>query len=231
MTLLSCLSHYLPNIDCDRGFQLPRFKVYLISLILSMIIVRFNTIVHPFTLADNRHYVFYVFRVLRWHPYVKYLAAFICVVCAHVCILVMGCITPWEKLCRKKRTKQSGDGTTSMKAIDCGCRQHVSFVLIWLTATSLSVISAPLVEPRYFIIPWIFWRLNVHPHGGSVLASEGETCCQKPDLNIDIDRSINPYLWMETGWYMVINAVIGYIFLHQGFEWAQEPGTVQRFMW
>lgn len=231
MTFLKCLPHHLPNIDCDRDFQMPRFKVYLISLVLSMITVRFNTIVHPFTLADNRHYVFYVFRILRWHPYVKYLAASICVACVYVCILAIGCIIPRHKLCRKKRTKQSDDGTTLMEVIDRDRRQHVSFVIIWLTATSLSVISAPLVEPRYFIIPWVFWRLNVHSHGESVSASKAETSSQKTNLNIDIDRSTNTYLWMETGWYIIINAVIGYIFLHQGFEWEQEPGTVQRFIW
>ena len=38
-------------------------------------------------------------------------------------------------------------------------------------------------------------------------------------------------LWLETVWFLTINLVTGYIFLYWGFEWPQEPGKVQRFMW
>ena len=230
-TLLTYLGHRLPNIDRYCGFEFPRLKVYLILIILSVMTVHFNTIVHPFTLADNRHYVFYVFRILRWHPYVKYLAASVCIVCAHICILAMGCITPRKKASKQRRTTQPEEGVTSLEHTSCDNGQYVSLVIIWLTASSLSVISAPLVEPRYFILPWIFWRLNVHSHGNSTSALEAGPHNQKPNLYIDVDRSNNLYLWMETGWYLAINAITGYVFLYRGFEWTQEAGAVQRFMW
>ena len=38
-------------------------------------------------------------------------------------------------------------------------------------------------------------------------------------------------LWLETAWFLCINMVIGHVFLYRGFEWPQEPGLVQRFMW
>lgn len=38
-------------------------------------------------------------------------------------------------------------------------------------------------------------------------------------------------LWLETMWFLTINLATGYIFLYWGFEWPQEPGKVQRFMW
>jgi alpha-1,2-glucosyltransferase len=38
-------------------------------------------------------------------------------------------------------------------------------------------------------------------------------------------------LWMETAWFLAINAITGYVFLYRGFSWPQEPGLVQRFMW
>jgi alpha-1,2-glucosyltransferase len=38
-------------------------------------------------------------------------------------------------------------------------------------------------------------------------------------------------LWGETFWFLLINTVTGYVFLYRGFEWPQEPGKVQRFMW
>lgn len=38
-------------------------------------------------------------------------------------------------------------------------------------------------------------------------------------------------LWLETVWFLTINLATGYVFLSWGFEWPQEPGKVQRFMW
>ncbi|TVY88273.1 Dol-P-Glc:Glc(2)Man(9)GlcNAc(2)-PP-Dol alpha-1,2-glucosyltransferase, partial [Lachnellula willkommii] len=46
------------------------------ALVLTLGIIKYNTIIHPFTLADNRHYIFYVFRysILR-HPAIRYALA------------------------------------------------------------------------------------------------------------------------------------------------------------
>lgn len=41
----------------------------------------------------------------------------------------------------------------------------------------------------------------------------------------------DPRLWLETAWFAAINVVTAYVFLYKGFEWKQEPGNVQRFMW
>ena len=38
-------------------------------------------------------------------------------------------------------------------------------------------------------------------------------------------------LWLETLWFLGINAAVGYMFLYKGFEWESERGMVQRFMW
>lgn len=94
----------------------------------------------------------------------------------------------------------------------------VSFILIWLAATTLTLVTAPLVEPRYFIIPWVLWRLHVPPPPIDNKSPQAR-----------ILRNI-PYL-LETIWYMIVNAAVGYMFLYKGFEWPQEPGVVQRFMW
>ena len=84
----------------------------------------------------------------------------------------------------------------------------VPLVLSWQLATTLSLATAPLVEPRYFILPWIFWRMQI-------IAPMQE----------------RRMLWAETAWFLSINAWTGYMFLFRGFEWPQEPGKVQRFMW
>lgn len=90
-----------------------------------------------------------------------------------------------------------------------------SFALIWLLATALSLITAPLVEPRYFILPWVLWRLHVPPSHGSI-------------AGFSVERS---RLWGETLWFLAVNAGTCAVFLGKEFEWASEPGTVQRFMW
>lgn len=48
--------------------------IYLATtVVLSLAIVRYNTIIHPFTLADNRHYMFYVFRyTIRRSSLIRY---------------------------------------------------------------------------------------------------------------------------------------------------------------
>lgn len=46
-----------------------------------------------------------------------------------------------------------------------------------------------------------------------------------------IYREHDHRLWMETAWFLVINAVTGWVFLNKGFTWPQEPGNLQRFMW
>ncbi len=180
-----------------------------ISLISTLIIIRYNTIIHPFTLADNRHYMFYVFRytILR-HPLIRYLLAPIYLICAWgvyitICAQSVSSIHPesnnevllalpklspettpafdessafnfdsaQQKSTSKTRTIRSGEGVSQpiQKAqpedknpTEVATRgPTTSFVLILLLATSFSLITAPLVEPRYFILPWILWRLNL----------------------------------------------------------------------
>ena len=53
--------------------------------------VYFNTVVHPFLLADNRHYTFYVVRILMLrHWSVKYLAIPIYLLCGWLVIFALG---------------------------------------------------------------------------------------------------------------------------------------------
>jgi alpha-1,2-glucosyltransferase len=115
----------------------------------------------------------------------------------------------------------------------------LSFVLILLVTTALSLITAPLVEPRYFITPWVIWRLNVPPLDSgpdSVLGVSPGTPTKRPDLGVAEKiwpglKAHDYRLWLETAWFLFINVVTGYVFLYQGFEWKQEPGKIQRFMW
>jgi len=50
------------------------YREFIILTILGLVVVHFNTIVHPYLLADNRHYTFYIWkRLYEWYPITRYL--------------------------------------------------------------------------------------------------------------------------------------------------------------
>ncbi len=71
-----CAQPWAMQFIIKKLYLLP---YYAATAVLSLLVVRFNTIIHPFTLADNRHYMFYIFRytilrtsVPRWLLVVAY---------------------------------------------------------------------------------------------------------------------------------------------------------------
>ncbi|KAJ5599308.1 Dol-P-Glc:Glc(2)Man(9)GlcNAc(2)-PP-Dol alpha-1-2-glucosyltransferase [Penicillium hetheringtonii] len=273
--------------------KLPRLMAVLIVLPAMLAIVHFNTIVHPFTLADNRHYVFYVFRLLLGvHPAVKYGAVLVYFLCGWAVISAFGfsivlappqlrqvpgtsksskpaasepkpaaveepqgnrkerrakakedkAASKKESTSKKeKKTKQAQPDPQSPETL-AKVQEHfdqrqyqqpnavrTSFVLVWLAATALSLVTAPLVEPRYFIIPWVIWRL--HLPASPTLAMFRQKRPETEGEKAQSDIISNAPKFLETIWFITINAVAGYVFLYKGFEWPQEPGKVQRFMW
>lgn len=228
---------YLPQIFRTGSLrsQLPRMATIILVLATMLAVVHYNTIVHPFTLADNRHYMFYIFRILLRHPLIKYLAVPIYFASAWTCLTALGnpAMPPPRPPRQSTRRSQSGQNHLN--------KTRVSFSLIWLLTTALSLCSAPLVEPRYLIVPWLIWRMHIFSSVSSVelTTARGRTSdeakrtvgeddtlhspSERPDVTIN--------LWLETAWFLLINFATGYIFLHWGFEWPQEPGKVQRFMW
>lgn len=200
--------------------------------------VYFNTIIHPFTLADNRHYVFYVFRILLRKPWIRFAAIPIYFLCAWLTIITLSGPKPTPisrpppqtKLKSQKKHQQSHQHPVpSAKEDEEPTGPKLSFVLIWLASTSLSLITAPLVEPRYYIIPWIMWRIHV-PSTPVSTAKELPRRGRKRSIWDGLPHR-DYRLYLETAWYLLINVGTGYMFLYRGFAWDQEPGVVQRFMW
>ncbi|CAL5869684.1 uncharacterized protein PFLUO_LOCUS3914 [Penicillium psychrofluorescens] len=263
-------SAYIPKY-LNYGFpekhrRLPGVVAILLVIPAMLAVVHFNTIVHPFTLADNRHYVFYVFRLLlNYHPGVKYAAVVVYFLCAWAVISAFGfsviqappkliqvpqTLKPTETKDTKKsprgtrttkKSRRSPSDTVSPEALakvqqhllqrrneEAGA-PHVSFVLVWLAATTLSLVTAPLVEPRYLIIPWVLWRLHLPPAPTLALARQRRPLEEGEMARVDL--ATNAPKFLETLWFILINAVTGYVFLYKGFEWPQEPGKIQRFMW
>ncbi|PQE27810.1 alpha-1,2 glucosyltransferase alg10 protein [Rutstroemia sp. NJR-2017a WRK4] len=220
------------------------------ALLVVLAVVKFNTIIHPFTLADNRHYIFYVFRytILR-HPLIRYLLAPIYLLCFWLVYNTLAGAnaantTPssFPSSTPPSNSKPNlSKSSTKPKTQETKAQFHASptehkdpsptssFLLIYILTTALSLITAPLVEPRYFILPWVFLRLHLPTPdfpNKLVLNSNSSAPTEKQKAT-----RINIYLLMETAHHLLINLVTGYIFLYRGFSWPQEEGKVQRFMW
>ncbi|GJJ76731.1 alpha-1,2-glucosyltransferase [Entomortierella parvispora] len=134
------------------------------------------TYVHPFLLADNRHYTFYIWRlVTRFHAAGPYLLAPVYLICGWCC---------WQALATE---------------------QTILWVLIYGVATALTLIPSPLLEFRYFIAPYLIYRISMRQPRGV-------------------------WLLLELLTYVAINAFTVYMFLYRPFKWTHQAG-VQRFMW
>ncbi|KAG9228252.1 DIE2/ALG10 family-domain-containing protein [Amylocarpus encephaloides] len=192
------------NPSIRHLLTIANFLIIQLALLATIAIIHFNTIIHPFTLADNRHYVFYVFRysILR-APWIRYALGPVYLTCAYA-VYISLVPTPGPRATTSPilQTISTKPPSTSSPP-----KNRVSTVIMLLIPTILSLVTAPLVEPRYFIIPWVMYRLHLPQGQGGM------------------------WLWLETLWFLAINAVTGYIFLYLSFEWGQEPGRVQRFMW
>lgn len=245
------------------------------AALLSVGIVKYNTIVHPFTLADNRHYMFYVFRytILRSQA-VRFSLVGAYIICAHLIwsrlagspptssgqdiryinrpfdsntlATQLKGKAPGQNEPRVPLAKSSASPPGDNKAIaeeenlasSASASPPTSTALLWLATTALSLISAPLVEPRYFILPWIFWRLLV-PAWTAPADPPERLRAAVPGLVwlCTLGRRIDLTVVLETAWFVVVNLVTFWVFLSRPYQWKGVDGRVldearwQRFMW
>ncbi|POY73142.1 hypothetical protein BMF94_3835 [Rhodotorula taiwanensis] len=110
-----------------------------LGLIGVVLIIKTFTIAHPFLLADNRHYAFYLWRrVINVHPLARY-------------VLVPGYLVAgrllWLQLARASR-------------------MTLSTLVLFVGATCAVLAPTPLLEPRYFLTPLVILRLYLSPGAG-----------------------------------------------------------------
>lgn len=228
------------------------------TLAVATLIVRLNTIIHPFTLADNRHYMFYVFRytILRsW--WIRYALVPIYIVCGWLCWAALQgspfssprihqwiqtpfsnpnstavANTPADRKFEQTNTSHESSESESGLGLAITASPPTSTVLILLLSAALSLITAPLVEPRYFILPWVFWRLLVPTRPTLVLPTTPLSNKGSAALS---QRLFIPAL--ETLWFALVNVATMYVFVTRPFYWRGpdgellDGGRVQRFMW
>ncbi|ERF69559.1 hypothetical protein EPUS_01889 [Endocarpon pusillum Z07020] len=226
--ILPHIIHILINDFASLKTRLPRPIVAILTMAIMALAVHFNTIVHPFTLADNRHYVFYVFRLLLRHPSIKYAAVPIYFSCAWATITALGSCPPPQKHGNKPTNNIPATQAASQENANLN---RTSLLLVFLISTTLSLVTAPLVEPRYFILPWLIWRLHVQPPPPIQLSPRSKSTKGLVGIMSRILEHRSTWLYLETAWFLLVNLATCWMFLYRGFEWEQERGAVQRFMW
>lgn len=99
-------------------------------------------------------------------------------------------------------------------------------LLLFLLCTIATLTPTPLIEPRYFLTPFVILRIlaaNPPPLGPARRKKEAQSQATGVDL-----ASYVPVL--EAGWYAAINVVALGVFLTVKFRWPAEEGWM-RFMW
>lgn len=155
---------------------------------------------HPFLLSDNRHYSFYVWKnIYRRHPLARY-------------ALIPGYIgASWVLL----QALGMFLATTSTISFIVGLTFYLPStaktlpllnLLIYITAVGLNLVPSPLLEFRYFIIPFLMYMVHAPVPSNARLGA----------LSV---------------MYATVNCWTLYMFMWKGFEWESEPGRMQRFMW
>ncbi|KAJ7169447.1 glucosyltransferase [Mycena filopes] len=125
--------------------------------------VNLYTIHHPFLLSDNRHYTFYI-----WHRvYMRYPAPYLLIP------IYIACAWAWF--------------------LRVGAKQTILQTLILPIFVLPTLLPTPLLEPRYFLIPYILLRSQVADMPAWSLVLEGS-------------------------WYAAINAATMWVFLYMPRE-------------
>ena len=149
------------------------------------------TTAHPYLLADNRHYTFYIWqRSFARYEWFKFAMIPIYMAC-------FGLLSQQLQKALKNRLPNSTHAARSL------------WILAFFGLTAATLVPSPLLEFRYFIIPFILLLLLLIGHG----------------------NPSNFALFTQLLAFVVINAVTIHLFLHKPFKWPNAEEPIARFMW
>lgn len=143
-------------------------KVLIACLLIALaVVVHYNTMVHPYLLADNRHYTFYIWnRSYGRYWWVRYLMVF-CYLFFLYCLCCAMCF-----------------------------KDDLSFVMIYVPCTILALSLHNMVEIRYFLVPYIILRLNMKEASYRQLLAEFVFHCVINYLTLNVFFTKNIY-WVD----------------------------------
>ncbi|XP_074311718.1 dol-P-Glc:Glc(2)Man(9)GlcNAc(2)-PP-Dol alpha-1,2-glucosyltransferase isoform X2 [Silene latifolia] len=170
------LRHGFGLLQMLRKSKPLSFALVFGAMAAGVVSVHFFSFAHPYLLADNRHYTFYIWRkVLNAHWSMRYLLVPVYV---YSWLSILGIL-----------------GKTKSKI----------WVVAYFLACAAVLVPTPLVEFRYYTIPFFIFMLN---------------------SGIEETRK-----WLLIGiLYIAINVFTLCMFLYRPFYWTHEAG-VQRFIW
>lgn len=184
---------------------------YVFEILGIIIVVRFFTIIHPFLLADNRHLTFYLFKKLIGRgKFFKY--------CVMPPIYHFTTFTYYEVLRPSIMQFHPILPIEIKDSIDLPIQlTHISWTAL-IICTFMTVVPSPLFEPRYYILPFLFWRLFItmppEPFWGDAVG-----------VLTSIRRQIAELLW-----FLLINLVCWIIFSKIDIIWNTEL-NIQHIIW
>ena len=156
-------------------FLYKRPLTVLLFCVISWLLIWKFTFAHKYLLSDNRHYTFYV----------------------------------WSKVFRRHELVKfaliPGYLFVFWNMLDCLQHCNVLWKLVYALCIVMNLVPSMLMEFRYFIIPYLLFRLQIE---------------------------IPSYkrLFAEIVLYLGVNFATLYAFMYKPFEWQNESG-LQRFMW
>ncbi|XP_029523087.1 LOW QUALITY PROTEIN: putative Dol-P-Glc:Glc(2)Man(9)GlcNAc(2)-PP-Dol alpha-1,2-glucosyltransferase [Oncorhynchus nerka] len=149
--------------------------LYLLITGLCLLLVWKFTFIHKYLLADNRHFAFYVWKRI----FQKHEVVRFALIPAYV-------FAAWNFM-------------DTLKS------RSLFWSLAFLVCLVVATVPQKLLEFRYFIVPYLLYRLHM----------------PLPSLT---------RLVLEFLFYTAVNAATLYIFINKTFQWPNSP-AVQRFMW
>lgn len=135
--------HWISSIAHFLRSCLRRWYFVIVAVAAMGLIIRYNTLVHPYLLADNRHYVFYVWkRIFEHHAIGRYIV---------MPVYMFGAYVTCQTLVRSR---------------------SFLFTCAVLVCCAVALVPQRLLEIRYFFIPFLLVRLNVPPRNALPLLLE-----------------------------------------------------------
>ena len=159
------------------------------------------TFAHPYLLADNRHYTFYVWKMFfRDRPYMNLFLFPLYYVCGYSIFVA-------------KTSSISKRGSL--------------YSLYLFLCCALTLIPASLLEPRYFNVPLIITLLELPaPQSSPDSSFKGEIMQLINRKCVVSNKDFNYLLVLVL--FLFVNIITVYVFL---FETFSDDNGVQRFMW
>lgn len=185
----------------------------LFELFAIIMVIRFFTVVHPFLLADNRHYTFYLFKkIIARNFWFKYLLMpWVYHFCTFHYIEVMR-----QKIMQFHPVLPIEIKTPAELPVQL---THISWTAL-LVCTFATVVPSPLFEPRYYILPFFFWRLFQTPVADNILDRS------PPQEELKYCKRLG----LELVWFIFLNAITLAVFSFRSFSWDSELNP-QRIIW